>query len=704
MIKLKNFFNKDFPYIFLLLTVTLLTHYVWLNPNSIFAAGDWKYWYKETIIQMWQGVRPWVGWFESGAPNVQLQYFVFHNLWRMLVNIGLFPDLAIRLTVFFPTMILGALAPYYLFKHFTKNRFISFLVALFYSSNTYFLIMQTSNILLGFVNALAPLLLLSFIKSLENNRAKDWLLFSLVFFVGILYEIRIMLLVSFILIIYFVYFNLKGLKKYFANILISGLMLVLLNAFWLLPTVFSISAKGSISQVAGRGVWGEYLFDLPHAFILQHPNWTGSYPPLFFHAPALWYLWIIPLILLVPLIFLNKYKDHEKKFVVFFSLLSLIGILLSKEASPPFSGLYQWLYLHLPGFILFREASKFYLFTAVGYSGLLAYFFLLASKFKNRIYYGLLVIAVLILSLFNFKPLIFNEMGWLFTPKQIPKDYRIIAKHFFSDKNYYRSLSIPSVSRWLPVSLEHPSLGVTDLIQTNWKNFVKFKDMSGMPYKEDMMYIFDTSKADLLLDLASVKYLIVPLNNDQNEDDLFSFRRLTREYFIKGLDRQKYLKKIDWGMKNIQVYENLNPRPHIYITFVPENPDNNVYFQEIDWNMINSSRYFLHIKRVTDSFYINFSENYSSEWKLLSDGKEISGINHFQNKIGLNSFYMDLKKICHKDNVCHENNDGSYDLSLTLLFMPEKYFEMGIIISILSFIALLIFLTVAYLYDKKKPE
>lgn len=54
--------------------------------------------------------------------------------------------------------------------------------------------------------------------------------------------------------------------------------------------------------------------------------------------------------------------------VVFFALLSVIGILLGKQVSEPWGNLYYFLYDHLPGFNAFREASKFYILVVLGYA------------------------------------------------------------------------------------------------------------------------------------------------------------------------------------------------------------------------------------------------------------------------------------------------------------------------------------------------
>jgi hypothetical protein len=54
--------------------------------------------------------------------------------------------------------------------------------------------------------------------------------------------------------------------------------------------------------------------------------------------------------------------------VLFFALLFVLGIFVSKHVSEPFGNLYYFLYDRLPGFNAFREASKFYILVVLGYA------------------------------------------------------------------------------------------------------------------------------------------------------------------------------------------------------------------------------------------------------------------------------------------------------------------------------------------------
>jgi hypothetical protein len=103
-------------------------------------------------------------------------------------------------------------------------------------------------------------------------------------------------------------------------------------------------------------------------------SWTGAMPDQNFFAQKIpLYMRFYPFVILsgVFYFFKEKYitlfkgkKVDENLFIVFF-VLRIIGVLLTKQSSRPFDGLYEWLFLNVPGFNLFREASKFYIITAL---------------------------------------------------------------------------------------------------------------------------------------------------------------------------------------------------------------------------------------------------------------------------------------------------------------------------------------------------
>src|SRR4029077_9274768 len=142
-------------------------------------------------------------------------------------------------------------------------------------------------------------------------------------------------------------------------------------AYWVMPTL--IGSRAAISRIAGRGVFGNTLFDLPHAIANVDSSWTGHAPnETFVKQPFPWYFWLVPALAVAGLIVLRRLSKRERLLFAAFAFVTLLGIFLTKQAAAPLPSSYQWLYDHVRGFSLFREASKFYLLTSFGYAGLVS--------------------------------------------------------------------------------------------------------------------------------------------------------------------------------------------------------------------------------------------------------------------------------------------------------------------------------------------
>ena len=69
------------------------------------------------------------------------------------------------------------------------------------------------------------------------------------------------------------------------------------------------------------------------------------------HATPWW------LSILGVLAWIGFWVGRKNRTVVFFALLSVLGILVSKQVAEPWGNLYYYLYDHLPGFNAFREPT-----------------------------------------------------------------------------------------------------------------------------------------------------------------------------------------------------------------------------------------------------------------------------------------------------------------------------------------------------------
>jgi hypothetical protein len=473
---------------------------------------------------------------------------------------------------------------------------------------------------------------------------------------------------------------------------------MLLNTYWLLP----LGKTGALSSNAifNRSLFGDEFLNINYAVTLFHPFWTGSKTAIFVvqNIPA--YFWLIPIFA-----FLGLMLNKRNKVILFFGLIALLGIFLTKQVGHPFIDIYQWLYKYFPGFNAFREASKFYFIIALGYSVLIAAFidwlWINWKKTKWQIFgkYTLIIVIAAVF-LWNTKPFITGEIATLFVPRQIPADYLVVNNFLLKQDDYFRTLWIPTTSRWAVYTNSHPEVNTVDMINGAWNNFIKNKGSDKITEAELAKDVLTFPKAKNLLNINSIKYVVVPVEDKANDDDFFVYYGKSRQYYISELNKISYLHKINVGTKDIVVYENENYKPHIYITNNQESINKDQKYEGVNYKFINPTEYKISLKNISNPVYINFSESYHPSWKLylgdfkwynvlLNKQKSINNKNHFHNDAGLNSYLIDPRMVClsHEalvkgDKVgCVRNKDGSYDIDMTLYFAPQSYMYLGLIIS-----------------------
>lgn len=160
----------------------------------------------------------------------------------------------------------------------------------------------------------------------------------------------------------------------------------LLNAYWLLPFLYfvitnyytELTAKGGKAVVLMWTHSVSIYTSIGNLFRLQgYPDWYNN--P--FHPYANFYLIKIPLIFVSMLFAPTAYfslllvkQTEQKKLILYFAVLSLMGIFFAAGTHPPTGWLYSLFILYVPGFVVFRSAQyKFIPALFVSFAILIAY-------------------------------------------------------------------------------------------------------------------------------------------------------------------------------------------------------------------------------------------------------------------------------------------------------------------------------------------
>lgn len=575
--KCKTYFvslAKNRPVLFyslLLVLVAVVSHLQWFNPNSILEYGDWQYRPDESVRQQVSSWMTWVPFNNLGSANVLMSGFPLRGLaWGIITQLGMSYDIATKLTLFLPVALGGFLIPFWVGRSFFKNDVVAFFTALFYGSTAYYLTLQTGHLPIAIIYAFLPLIVWLTDRALRTNELRHWLLLSLAFCVGIFYEVRIMYLVTCVLLLYFVVFvatHAVKFRSYWKHIGISALFIVLANVFWLVPT--KLAAAQGIGEIAGRGLFGNTLFNLQQSFGVMKWSWTGDVIDRTFSAqPVPVYLYIIPIIICIGLVMLKTYRGK----LLFYMALTAIGLLLSKQSAEPFASLYGWLYDNFPGFVLFREASKFYIIVAFGYFGLLGYGLLALKeagaarmlRTKMMYLYPLALIGILFVTGMNLWPAASTSLGNTFKNAQMPADYVTLKKFIKDQPDFFRTYWVPRESWWGYYDNQHPKVRAVDLLVQDWKEMpINRGSGSGYDLASSTVAAFNQPYSAAAFRDASVKYVIVPLRDTANDDDFFGSYGDDQAYYTDALNDVPFLKRLDIGTKEVAVYENTSYRPYI---------------------------------------------------------------------------------------------------------------------------------------------
>ncbi len=692
--------------IVIIVAVHLYAYRVWIFSPGVLTQGDWILSlanYSKTLLTppiIWKS-------YLIGSMDLTPPFYPFLLLEGILSNLGVSYAYIERITFMWPIAFLTLPLSFLLIKSYTKSRLAAIIGSLVYTYNTYFFIIQSGHLTLMAAFTLAPLALLWFIKSIEKRSLFYSVLTGIICFVMSFYEFRALYLFALVAALYYGYFIFVISKKSIqeclqSTIVYAGLPLLiigLLNIYWILPVIFS--TVSITNTVFSESLFGGEMFNVSRAIALFHPFWTGGEYFPFIVQPIPFYFFFLPIFA-----FLGIYVARKNKRILFYGLLALLGVFLTKENNPPFPDVYFWLFTNVPGFQAFREASKFYFIIALGYSVLIGAFFDYIwtewEKGKLSILKYILTIVIIFISLLNTRPLVMGDFATLFVPRTMSPQYAKLNTFLDSQNVFFRTLWVPEDSRWGTNTNIHPKLGVGNVLTSTWKNFsdpTKYTSL-GSQYIDFLGKDF----APRLFDSTSIKYVIVPLADTPNDDNFYIFFNKSKEEYIQALDKIPSLKKIDLGLKDVIVYENSSFAPHIYATESKDFIHSDVTVKNIKSSSVNESEYKIILSNIFQPLYINFTDSYHPDWKIRvgdfhwlnvlgNKNYFLPSSEHFKNEANLNSFYINPKEICENGNIiingCVKNSDGSYTISLTMYFVPQVYSNLGTIISSI-FLAVLI--------------
>lgn len=643
----------------ILVSIVFLVFRNWFITSEIIG-GDWPYFFPENLREVKLFPPLWTSYRGNGVGGINplLNLYLFQAVlvvpfvqwfglsWNTVYKFGWF-GLFLFLSVVSSRRLIRILFRTLL------NLWREVLGITIFLTNTYVLMLVGGGQLgVALAYSVAPLVLAQFMELIKSGNFKRSIIAGLVLTVQAMFDPRIAYITMVGVGLYYI-FNLKAqnLKLLFINLFLvfgmPSLVTLGLHAFWILPLVksgFGLEGLGGV--LAGTGMAKFLSFaSFSNTISLLHPNWPENiFGKTYFMRPG---FLLVPLLAYSSLLFVNNQKSRKN--ILFFSLLALLGAFLAKGANPPFGGIYLWLFRHVPGFVLFRDPTKFYLLVVLPYSVLIPYALCKLGKMKN-----FFTFIFVLFWLFTIKEAVMGQLGGTFKTREVPKEYLRLKDFIYQQPEFFRTLWLPRQQRFAFCSKIHPCVEAGPLFQaTNSAELTQQLRSKG---------------SQQLLSELGIKYLIIPY--DSLGELFLRDRRYNEEERMeieKQADSIHWFKKIQTGKTS--VYETPSHKDHFWLEGEGR----------LSYKMISPAKYKVSVDTSSPTKLV-FSENFSPSWVAITGDETIRSEKTIHN---LNSFKL--------------NKIGSY--SLEIYFLRQNYLYYGLVISFVAFLGVII--TLFMLKSKK---
>ena len=653
---------KKFISFCLLFIITLIVFWAWLNRISV-VGGDTVYTFPSMIGNYPLTPFAWSGYTGNGFGSFVGPFIYTQPLTTLLsLLVGSFHlnfSDAFKFVLVYPFIISTVVGVRMLYQELFGKKLVWVFAAGIFTLNTYALMLVGGGQFpVALAYAFLPLVILYWSKFLKTPKIKTALIFVLAFSFQIYSDIRVvyMTILSLgLLVIFYVDWVLQSPRKMIGLLCIMVVFVFGLQAFWLLPTILvhqnPLQQLGS-SYTSVASVQFLSFAKFENAIGLLHPNWPENiFGFTHFMRPE---FLLLPLLSFGSLVFINKTTDKniqvKNRNILFFVFVGLIGVFFAKGANDPFGGLYLWMFDHIPGFMMFRDPTKWYALIALSYAMLIPFsiqsiyewlvqknIFSIKSKIFNV--QNTFLVLLVVYFLFLIKPALLHQLGGTLTIHTLPQDYITLDTFLTNEKTFSRVLWIPSLERYGYYSNEHPDVNALTYFQVN--------------SIDQVLKSLDSVKMENQLQNAAIKYIIVPY--DAEKEIFLKDRKYddnAYEKTVKTLQSISWLKEIP-GFGQIHVFSIQNAKGLFWLNSIGG----------VTYNEVSPTEYSLQVDNPGKPSQLVFTSTYDSHWVLEIGSKKIS-----PKRFGEFTAYSIPK--------------GKYEFRLT--YKPQKFVYVGLLISVFA--------------------
>lgn len=616
---------KNNIWLALVLVINLFVFIKIFSPGPL-VGGDAPFYSPELMREFFNEPPVWthIG-LNFGSVNQRIFIYPLMIIFSAPHNIlGINQELLVRVFFYMPAIFLSIISSYVFAKKFKLDKPSSALTSLFYSINTYFLLLidgGQAGIALAY--GFFPLTLLALLDLNKIPQISNF--YKAVFILSITSIVdprfTVLAVATWITMAIFKVLGLTLTKNLLISISFLVLTLLGVNMYWIYLTLkFGSSGLESSTNLNFTSVLNGLAFFQPH----WPENTFGNInqPP--------WYFLGLLLIILLGL-FNNTTKRKISLFVVF-----LIMVFFLKGTNYPLGNLYEYL-LKLPFGYSFRDSSKFFVpvmllggvLLSMGTSEL-------ASKLKN--YKNVVFAGVFLYLVILIYPVYTGKMNYVLSDKIYSTKVKNIIDTINLDNDKFKR------TVWIPE--RHPQeLGSSNSQALEGKSLSDLRPLADLTAgsSDKFNYVFQDDSFVDWYRILGIDYIVTSgdtRNPNPNSEESDNWAKL-----IYKFDNYPETRKIDSDLYKIDnSLENIYFVNHAYAVvgpFLQEVDPNEVYFYfedgKLDPELLNvldpnALKIVFNEKDNTDllmsllkSYFVNLSETSKNDWSYFSENDYLLG-------------------------------------------------------------------------------
>jgi len=535
-----NRYFKILLYVFLILTPSLFV-YISFFKNLHLAWGDAPYFYPEGLEELVSGLSIWSqNGTDFGGRNLALWLSPMMVIYGALNKyLGLGNDAIVRILFYFPSVILAGFGPYFLTRYLKLSKTVQFFSSLFYLLNTYFiLLIDGGQVGIALSYGVFPFTVLFWKRFLDSCSIHKFAR-ALFATAALCYLDPRIAILSFLVI--FLWQILEGRIVNLFWLILAGMLLIPVNASWLLPII-----KGGVGGLS-TSVTELQLSSLLNSLFLFAPHWPSNIfgkvvQPFFYFS-------FVPALAFGGLMF----RKVDKKYYIF-SLMFLFFAFVSKGSAPPLGSWYEFFVNRVPFGSIFRDSSKFIIPIVLLGGILIGNTVELASNlFRNIHLKRFVFVAVYLYLILLISPAVIGKMNFNLSARRESEDYLTIYNHLNQGSGSFKTLWFNEKPQVAFETSAKPALSANQL--------VSYRPFASINEGEDPYNFLNNTGFVNWLRVFGVKYIILsgnPRNIYPTEKDIANWWEIN-----KLVSQTTGLTKEDWGTE-IPIFKIEDPRPEVY--------------------------------------------------------------------------------------------------------------------------------------------